>query len=85
MIARLGMTVAFFVSVFFCPWWLTVSFGILLLSFFESSIAVIIGGMCMDLVFSAPLTPFGGFEYLYTTLFLILAILSWYLHKTLSE
>lgn len=85
MIARLGMSVAFMVSVFFCPWWLTVTLGILLLSLFDASVIVIIGGICMDLVFGTSLVPFGGFQYLYTTLFLILAVLSWYLHRTLSE
>lgn len=79
------MTVAFLVSVFFCPWWLTVTLGVLLLSFFEAGVVVVIGGVCMDVLFGAPLVPFGGFQYLYTTLFLMLGILSWYLHKTLSE
>lgn len=79
------MTVAFLVSVFFCPWWLTVTLGVLLLSLFEAGVVVVIGGVCMDVLFGTPLVPFGGFQYLYTTLFLILTMLSWYLHKTLSE
>lgn len=85
MIARIGLSVAFFASVFFCPWWLTIILGILLLSLFEAGVLVIIGGICMDLVFGAPMVSFGGFQYLYTALFFMLVIFSWYLHRTLSE
>ncbi len=82
---HIGLTLAFFISVFTCPWWLTISLGILLLSLFEAGITVISGGVLMDGVFGAPLPLLGGFHYLYTALFIVLVACSWYLHRTLSE
>lgn len=85
MIEQVGILIAFFLSALLCPWWLTVFLAIMILSFFETPLLVIIGGLFMDLLFSAPIEPLGGFRYLYTTLFIFLSLLSWYLHQALSE
>lgn len=82
---RIAFLVAFLISVFVSPWWLTILLGIFLLALFEASITVIAGGLLMDTTFGAPLVPLGGFHYLYTAIFVMLALLSWYLHRTLSE
>lgn len=85
MIAYISLSIAFLASALTCPWWLTVMLGIALLALFEASGIVVAGGVLVDTAFGAPLAPLGGFQYLYTALFVMLALLSWYLHLTLSE
>ncbi len=85
MVVRASMAAVFFASVLVAPWWLTICCGLFLLSFFESAVVVIIGGVLMDLIFGTPIPALGGFHYLYTTLFIFLAAVSWYLHRALSE
>lgn len=77
------ISVAFFLSVMALPWWVTLAIGIVLLALWRSYGVVLVGGILMDLLFA----PFGSmaYTYLYTTLFLALAIAAWYLERMMLE
>jgi hypothetical protein len=81
----MGMTAAFFASIFLGPWWLTVILGLFLLAVFGGALPLIAGGFIMDSVFGAPLPALGSFHLLYTLLFVTLACINWYLQKTLAD
>lgn len=66
--------VLFIISVFFLPWWYTVALGIVVASMPYGSLFAIVGGVLMDVTFGAPLIPLFGLQYLYTTLFICVAI-----------
>ncbi len=76
--------IAFIMSAVTAPWWVTVPFGIALISKGVYGI-VVLGGIIMDYLFGMPVEALGGFSFVYTALFASLAIISWYLHKHVLE
>ncbi len=76
--------VAFLGCAVLAPWWLTVAFGIALLSQGSYGI-VVLGGIIMDYIFGAPLSALGGFATFYTALFVFLAVVAWYLKLQVLE
>ncbi|TAJ16081.1 hypothetical protein EPO56_00060 [Patescibacteria group bacterium] len=82
---RILAPLLFLGMVFVAPWWMSVLFAILLLVMGNNGFIVVIGGIIIDLTFGTPIHSLGGFQYLYTTLFILLSIIAWYLKRTLSE
>lgn len=83
--ARIFLSIAFFFSIFTLPWWVSVLLSIFLLALFQAGIMVIVGGIMMDILFGAPVDILSGFQYLYTALFLFLALLTLYLKARVSD
>lgn len=77
--------IAFFVSVVYLPWWLSALIALLLLSVWRAYVSVIVGALCMDILFGSPLVAFGGFAYLYTAIFSILALMTLVLNRAMLE
>lgn len=82
---RTFLTAIFFVSVLFAPWWLSVALAVLLLSFFKAYFEVIVGGVIMDSVFGAPIMSLFNIEFLYTILFTILVVTTYFFRKVIME
>lgn len=64
---------SFLVSAVLLPWWVSVLFGIGVTLYPGSGVVLLIGGVIMDTLFGAPIATLGGFAYLYTVLFSIIA------------
>lgn len=82
---KLFLTLAFFISVFTLPGWASALLAVVLLSEGGSVTLVIIGGLCIDIFFGAPIALLHGFAYLYTALFALLAVCALYLRTQLLE
>lgn len=72
---RYVLYVVFLLSAFFLPWWCTVPLGILLTTMPYGSLVAILGGVIMDVTFGTELKPLFGLSYLYTTVFVCVALL----------
>ncbi len=80
------VTVAlFFASIILAPWWLTVGVALVLLSRWNSVAVVVFGGVLMDLLYGSPVPFLFESALLYTSIFSVLALVSWYLHATMLE
>jgi hypothetical protein len=82
---RFFLSVAFCISVLTLPWWVSTLLAIFLLAEGGSVILVILGGVCLDVLFGAPIASLYGFAYLYTALFASLALVALYLKTRLLE
>ena len=76
---------AFFVSVVYLPWWVTVFLAVVLLAVWQAYVSVILGALLLDIVFGAPVTAFTGFSYLYTLTFSLLAGVTFFLNRSMLE
>ena len=83
--SRAAMGIAFFSSIFLMPWWAVFFLGILFLALFQAYALVVMGGVLMDLLFGIPEPAVFGFSYLYTLVFALLALLAWFLEKSMLE
>lgn len=84
-IAKVFFGVAFLVSAVVLPWFVTVTLGIIALVYFQLYGTVIVGGLLLDLLFSIPEPHLFGFSYIYTALFLLLALIAVYLERAILE
>jgi putative Ca2+/H+ antiporter (TMEM165/GDT1 family) len=84
-LAKYFFIISFFISVVYLPWWVTVSIAIVLLSVWRTYATVMLGALCLDILFGSPLAAFGGFAYLYTAIFALLVFLSFFLNRTMLE
>ena len=75
----------FLISILAAPVWISVALAVLLLSEWGDYALVVLAGACMDLMFGAPIALFGGFAFVYTGIFTILAVASLYLRATILE
>jgi hypothetical protein len=83
--SRILTTAAFFVSILFAPWMLTVLIGIILLSAWRERSLLIIGGAMADALFGVPVPALGGFAFIYTALFALLIITELFLRKSMID
>lgn len=67
-------------SLLFFPWWLSLFVALLYLIIFEAY-EVIALGLFADSLFSVSMSPFFGFLYVYTVLFIILLVVTTKLKK----
>lgn len=77
--------IALFVSVVYLPWWLSVGIALVLLSVWRAYVSVILGALCIDILFGSPLLAFGGFAYLYTAIFSALTLMTLFLSRAMIE
>ena len=82
---RIFLGSAFLFSALLCPWWVTLFLGIVSLAFFRAYALVIFGGFLMDLLFSSPEPQLLGFSYIYTLVFLVLALTARFLDRSILE
>ena len=82
---RACIIVAFLLSAFLLPWFITVPIGIIAIGVFQTYGTALAGGVIMDILFSAPEPRLFGFSFIYTFLFLILVSIAWYLERTMLE
>ncbi|XKT74317.1 MAG: hypothetical protein ACJKTH_03105 [Patescibacteria group bacterium UBA2163] len=85
MIRALCITVFIASIIALAPWWVSIALGILLIAYFDAVPSVLIGGLLLDVLHSAPIHMFGGFAYLYTGIFIILIIIRIALQKSIVE
>ena len=74
---------AFFISVLFLPWFVTVAIGVIAIAFYRAYLSVVIGGVLIDSLFGVPL--FGNFAFFYTALFVALSLIAVFLRRTMLE
>jgi hypothetical protein len=75
----------FFASILLGPWWLTVLTGIVVVSFCESYVPLILGGMLMDILFGAPVPVLFGLSFLYTAVFTVMALSAFFFRDKILE
>ncbi len=75
----------FAVSVILLPWWVVVPLGIVSTSYRYGNIITIIGGIIIDASFGAPVHTLGGFQYIYTTIFVLAALVAYFLRSRIVE
>ena len=80
---RIFLTIIFFVSVLFAPWWLSVLLAIILLSYFGAYFEVIVGGIVMDSMFGVPIIALFNTEFLYTIMFAILVLTAYFAKRVM--
>lgn len=76
---------AYGISVVFLPWWVSVFLGVILLAVYRAYFSVIGGAFLLDIAFGGPLAAFAGFSYLYTFIFIGLALVSFMLSRMMIE
>ncbi|MBV9349625.1 MAG: hypothetical protein JO026_02640 [Patescibacteria group bacterium] len=80
---RLLLGIAFAISLFSLPWWISTGIAIFFLSAGGNPFLVVLGGLILDRMFGAPLGTLAGLSHFYTVYFALLAALSAYLRITL--
>ena len=75
----------FFASILFSPWYIPVLLGLLIIIQWKAYTSAIIGGIILDGMFGAPIITLYGFSYIYTTLFVILSFLAFFLRQVMME
>lgn len=76
---------AYILSAVLLPWWITVFLAVILLAYFKAYGVVVFGGILMDLLYGAPQPALFEFQYIYTLVFGILALVSWVLDRMILE
>lgn len=71
------VSAAFVFSVLFFPAWVSVVLGIMVATFPWGAALAILGGIVLDALFSAPIVALYGFEYVYTALFMCIALIAY--------
>ena len=79
---RISLSVLFFASIFLFPWYISVLLSVVLLVLFNAY-EVILGGLLLDTLYGTPILGYFDSESLFTLLFVILYILSFYIKKQL--
>lgn len=85
MIRALSIAVFFASIIALAPWWVSVALGVLLVAYFDAALSVLVGGVLLDVLHGAPIHIFGGFAYLYTSIFIVLVIVRMVLKKSIVE
>ena len=65
----------FLVSLVFLPWWVSVPLGIIAATTKYGGPIAVFGGVVLDAVYGTPIDILFGFQYVYTTLFLLVVLL----------
>lgn len=81
---RLGATLLLFVSVLFAPWYVTASFAVLFVLFFNRFFEVVLAGLMFDALFGIAVEKFSGFPFVGMTFAIVILILSVFLKKRLA-
>lgn len=82
---KIVFSILYVASCLLAPWWFSVALGIILIAYLNLWVVAILGGLLIDLAFGAPIAAFGGFEYLYTALFIVLSSLAFVLKNRMLE
>lgn len=82
---RIALIFLFFVAVVFAPWWCAVLLALVIATEGGAIYALPIGGALMDALFGAPILALGGFALIYTTVFSILAAVSFIIHRNIFD
>lgn len=84
MIIRTLTLMLYFVSVFITPWFVVVFGAIVLIAFMRAPVSAISGGFILDTLFGVA-TPEIALPYVYTILFIVLALVAAVLRVRLLE
>lgn len=71
---NVALSILFLISVFTMPWWFVVPFGIVLSALPYGGFVALLGGALLDSYVGVPIAALFNFEYLYTTVFLIVIV-----------
>ena len=82
---RIAILFAFFASILFLPWFVTVALGVVLIAWYQAYLSVLIGGVLLDSMFGAPIAALGSFSFIYTALFACLSAVSYVLRRRVME
>lgn len=63
---RIIIDCVLFLSIFFLPWWVTLSLALITLFFIPQFIEFVIVGFILDILYSAPLGRFFNFHFVLT-------------------
>lgn len=79
------LAILFIASLVFAPWWLVVILGLLLMPFRWGAPIAVGGAAFLDAVYGAPVAALAGFSYIYTALFILCAVVVWFLSLRMAE
>lgn len=82
---KLLLALAFCISLVALPWWASALSAIVFLAEGGSPFLIIAGGFILDELSGAPIAAMGGFAFLYTCFFALLAGVAVYLRSTVFE
>lgn len=85
MLLRITLIVVFFLSAILAPWWCTALIAVILAAKGNDLFVLPIGGVCVDILFGTPIASLGGFSFVYTTVFSILALVAFFIHRHIFE
>lgn len=80
-----SVAVAGILAALWLPWPFAILLGILLIAFWGDTVVPIAAGLIMDLAYGTPLAMLHGFAYLYTTIFVLLALVAFALRSRMIE
>lgn len=80
---RVFLTVIFFTSVLFMPWWFSIPLAVLLIAYYQAYVEVVVGAIIMDGMFGTPVSAFLGVEFFYTFIIVSLVILSVFMNRVM--
>jgi len=82
---RLLLIVAFFSSIVFLHWWVTVLLGIVIIAYSRDYAFVLAGALMLDATYGAPLIPLSGLSFLYTAVFALLITIDLFVRNRLMD
>lgn len=72
-------------SILYLPWWATVAVAVFALAFWSAYAAVCFAGAVMDFAYGAPVDALGGFQFVFTAVFVLLALVARYLETAILD
>ncbi len=85
MVVRLGTITLYFIAVLAAPWAVVLALALVLVVYFRAFISALLGALLFDILYGAPLSVLGSFEYLYTALVLCMIVVAILLRGRLLE
>lgn len=69
---RVVLGIVCIVSALFAPWWVTTGLGVFVALQPVGAVVLLSAGVLMDSLYGAPIHVLGGFQFLYTAVFLVI-------------
>lgn len=85
MASRALIYLSLVLGILYLPWWAVAAVAVTALALWSSYAVVFLAGIVMDLSYGAPVAALGDFSFVFTLLFAFLAVVAWFLDKTLLE
>jgi hypothetical protein len=75
----------FIIACIFAGWMVAVPLGIALVAYWGRYETALLGGALMDILYGAPMSFLAGFPVFYTSLFMALSAIAYFLRRTMID